>query len=252
MLNYLIKVLSVLMVTSSALFVLSCTQSEVAYEKMVKMINEKVGKHEVKIKEAEKLLTKMKEAQKKAKLADKMGQSTLSQNETKATEAAQVVQYLNEKLEKLKAMETKGAPYIMSTGEEITRSKLNELKNVLQTRLSVEVAKKRNADSALKFSKSNESSNQKIAQILQIKIIDLQGKIEVLKNNIDLLQQMESQARLKKEYDSSVATSILKDIDKAIVELETEIDVDFETIFNEEPVQPGGLKASDVDLLDSL
>ena len=216
------------------------------------MINNKVGKYEVKIKEAEKLLAKMREAQKKAKISAKMSNSTISQNEIKAKAAAEIVQDLNEKLEKLTAIETKGAPYVTSAGKELTRSKLNELKQLLKTRLSVELAKKKSADSALKISKTGENSNQNIDQILQVKIIEVQGKIEILRNNIDLLQQMENQAKLKQEYDSSLATSLLKDIDKAIVELETGIEVDFETIFNEEPVQPGGLKASDVNLLDSL
>jgi len=140
-----------------------------------------------------------------------------------------------------------------SKGEEIKLSKLNTLKATVRNRLTVAEAKKKNAAQALRIAKKSEMGNGKISDHLSNKIIEVQGKIEILRNNIDMLHQMEEQAKLKNEYDSTLATSLLRDIDKSIVELETGIDIDLETMFaEEETTQPGGLKSEDVDLLDSL
>ena len=237
----------------AALTMQACTQSSVAYEKVVKMINNKIGKYEIKIKEAEKLLVKMKEAQKKARISATLNHKNLSGYEQTVKETNAVFNDLSAKMKKLEALEAKGAPYMTSKGEEIKLSKLNTLKATVRNRLTVAEAKKKNAAQALRIAKKCEMGNGKISDHLSNKIIEVQGKIEILRNNIDMLHQMEEQAKLKNEYDSTLATSLLRDIDKSIVELETGIDIDLETMFaEEETTQPGGLKSEDVDLLDSL
>ena len=234
----------------------ACTQSEVVLDKVMNKINEKIGKHEIQLKKAEKMLKRLKEAQRKAKINSKLTSKDSVSYRSKVQEAQRAVDELGAQRDKLKALADKGAPYKTSKGQTISRSKLNTLTAKVNARFSIAQSKLRNAQKALKVSEKSSKGNAAVSDHLSVKIAQLDGKIMILKNNLSLLNDMREQRKLKSDYDGSETQDLLKNMDKAINELESTIDVDLDDVFEEqtstETTGNNGLSSDDVDLLDDL
>ena len=256
--NSELKLLKSIVVTCAALFLMpvACTQSEVVVDKVIAKINEQIGKYDVQLKAAEKMLVKLKDAQRKAKINSKLSAKSGESYQSDVTKAQGAVDTLQAQLDKLVALETKGAPYTTSKGKKISKSKLNTLKVTVQTKLSVASAKLTAANKALQVSEKSKEGNAVVSDQLSLKIAQLEGKIEILKNNINLLNDMEEQRKLKSEYDSELAQGLLKEMDKTIAELDTIIEVDIDEVFaaptNVDQSANNGLSNEDVDLIDEL
>ncbi len=234
----------------------ACTQSEVVVDKMVAKINEQIGKYDIQLKSAEKMLVKLKAAQRKAKINSKLSAKNGESYQEDVNKSDSAVKTLQGQLDKIEGMETKGAPYKTSKGKKITKSKLNMLKVKVKTKLSVATAKLKSANKALQVSQKSKDGNAAVSDQLGLKIAQLEGKIEILKNNIGLLNDMEEQRKLKSEYDGELAKGLLKEMDKTIAELDSIIDVDLDDVFNApSSVSDGannGLSNEDVNLIDEL
>ena len=229
-----------------------CTQAEVVADKVIKELNEKIGKHQVQLKDAEKLLVKLKEAKRKALINEKMSKKGISGHQDQVKEAQGKLAELKGQIDKITAIEAKGSPYVTSKGKEITRAKLNNLKTKVNLRLKVAQQKLKAAEQALRISTKSASGNQLLSERLELKIVDLQGKVEIIKNNIGLLEDMEEQRKLNNSYDTSIAQGLLKDMDKTISELDVTIDIDLETMFDDTKTNSSGLSDDDVNLIDEL
>ena len=234
----------------------ACTQSEVVLDKDVAQINEKIGKYEIQIKSAQKMLKKLKEAKRKALINSKLSSKNGAGYATNVAKAEASVRELEGKLGKLEALTNSGPPYKTSTGKTLTKSKVNTLTIKVKTRLNVAKAKLSSAQKVLAVSKKSSKGNAAISEQLGLKIAQLEGKIEILKNNVGLLRDMEDQRKLKNEYDNDLAQGLLKEMDKTISELDSIIEVDIEEVFDEQNKLGGeannGLSNDDVDLLDEL
>ncbi len=244
------------LLTAFSLANIACTQSEVVVDKVVAKINEQIGKYDIQLKSAEKMLVKLKEAQRKAKINSKLSAKNGDSYQSNVDKAQAAVTELEGKLAKIEAKESKGPPYTTASGKKISKSKLNTLKVKVNTKLSVAKAKLNASKKALLVSQKSAQGNAAISEQLDLKIAKLQGKIEILKNNIGLLNDMEEQRKLKSEYNSELAKGLLSEMDKTIAELDSIIDVDMDEVFNEpSPVDEGannGLSNDDVDLIDDL
>ena len=238
----------------AGLLTYSCTQAEVVADVVIKQINEKIGKHRVQLKEAEKLLVKLKAAKKKAKISGHMSKRGLDGYKKNVSDAQAKVDEMQGQLDKIKGIEDKGAPYMTSKGKELTKAKLNTLKMKVSSRLNVAKAKLKSAKQALRVTAKTSKTSGTLVDRLDVKIVDLQGKIEIIRNNIGLLEDMEEQRKLSKTYDSSAASGLLKEMDRTIGELDVTIDIDLETMFEEsgESDANNGLSDDDVNLIDEL
>ena len=243
----LVILLPLLFLTAQA-----CTQAEVVADKVIKELNEKIGKHQVQLKDAEKLLVKLKEAKRKALINEKMSKKGISGHQDHVKEAQGQVVELTKKMDKITEIETKGAPYKTSTGKELSRAKLETLKTKVNLRLKVAKQKLKSAEQALRISTKSASGNQLLSEKLELKIADLQGKVEIIKSNIGLLEDMEEQRKLNNSYDTSIAQGLLKDMDKTISELDVTIDIDLDNMFDDTKTNSSGLSDDDVNLIDEL
>ena len=245
-----------LLITTFSLANLACTQSEVVVDKVVAKINEQIGKYDIQLKSAEKMLVKLKEAKRKAKINAKLSSKNGESYQGNVDKSQAAVSELESKLAKIKAKEDKGPPYRTASGKKLTKSKLNTLKVKVSTKLSVAKAKLSASQKALQVSQKSAQGNTAIGEQLDLKIAKLQGKIEILKNNIGLLNDMEEQRKLKSEFDSELAKGLLSEMDKTIAELDSIIDVDMDEVFNEpssvDESGNNGLSNDDVDLIDDL
>ena len=119
--------------TLQTLFILSlligistaCTQSEVMLDKVVAQINEKIGKYDIQIKSAQKMLKKLKKAKRKALINSKLSSKNGAGYVTNVEKATASVKELQGKLSKLETLTTQGPPYKTSTGKTLTKSKVN-------------------------------------------------------------------------------------------------------------------------------
>lgn len=234
----------------------ACTQSEVVVDKVITKINEKIGKYEIQLKSAEKMLVKLQAAQRKARINSKLSSKNGEGYQTAVDQATNAVKELQGQLDKIETILAKGAPYKTSKGKSLTKSKLNTLKVKVKTKLSVATAKFKASEKALLVSVKSKEGNAAVSDQLSLKIAQLEGKIEILKNNIDLLNDMEEQRKLKSDYDSELAKGLLKEMDKTIGELDSIIEVDLEEVFDTSTkVDDGannGLSNDDVNLIDEL
>ena len=245
-----------LLLTCALSMATACTQSEVVLDKVMTKINEKIGKHEIQLKKAEKMLKRLQDAQRKAKINSRLTSKDSVSYQSKVQEAQQAVDGLSAQRDKLKVLEEKGAPYKTSKGKTISRSKLNTLKAKVKARLSIAQSQLRNAKKALRVSEKSSKGNEAVSDHLSVKIAELSGKIAILKQNLSLLNDMKEQRKLKSDYDGSETQDLLKNMDRAINELESTIDVDIDDVFEEqtstETSGNNGLSSDDVDLLDEL
>lgn len=234
----------------------ACTQSEVIADKLMKQLNEKIGKYDVRIKDAEKKLKQLKAAQRKAQINAKVTARTGTRYEDEVKQAKAQVKELSEKLAKVEAIKAKGAPYKTSKGRELTVTQVNTLKIKVQTRLKIAQSKLRNAERGLKVSKSSSAGNSSVSDHLALKIAELEGKIAILKDQLRTLNNIKAQRKLKSEYDDEGTMELLKSMDRDISELESTIDVDVEDAFRDatstEVTGNNGLSSSDVELIDEL
>ena len=234
----------------------ACNQAEVIADKVIAKINEKIGKHEIQLKEAEKQLKRLKEAQRKAKISARQSSKSIGTYETEVKRAQATVDELKDKRDKLKAIKAKGAPYKTSKGRELTKSDLLKLTAKVTSRLTVAESKLRTSQQALKVTQRSTQGNSSVSDQLATRIVELEGKIEILRNNLALLKQMEEQRKLKSDYDTKAAQGILSEMDRTISELDTTIEVDLEEVFDEQTSTADGnttgLSASDNDILDEL
>ena len=245
-----------LLLTCSLSMVTACTQSEVILDKFMTKVNEKIGKHEVQLKKAEKMLKRLRDAKRKAKINSRLTSKDSDSYKTKVQEAEQAVNELSAQRDKVKALADKGPPYKTSKGKTISRSKLNTIKAKVNAQFTIAQSKLKNAKKALKVSEKSSKGNEAVSDHLSVKIAELEGKIAILKNNLSLLNDMKEQRKLKNDYDSSETQDLLKNMDKAINELESTIDVDIDDVFDEQTSTKtsgnNGLSSDDVDLLDEL
>ena len=250
------RYLLTLLLTCSLGLMTACTQSEVVLDKVMTKINEKIGKHEIQLKKAEKMLKRLREAQRKAKINSKLTSKDSVSYKTKVQKAQEAVNELSAQRDKIQALADKGPPYKTSKGKTISRSKLNTLKAKVNSRFMIAQSNLKNAQKALKVSEKSSKGNAAVSDHLSVKIAELDGKIAILKNNLSLLNDMKEQRKLKSDYDSSETQDLLKNMDKAINELESTIDVDLDDVFEEqtstETSGNNGLSSDDVDLLDDL
>jgi hypothetical protein len=225
-------------------------------DKVVAQINEKIGKYDIQIKSAQKMLKKLKKAKRKALINSKLSSKNGAGYVTNVEKATASVKELQGKLSKLETLTTQGPPYKTSTGKTLTKSKVNTLTITVKTRLNVAKAKLISAKKMLAVSTKSSEGNAAISEQLGLKIAQLEGKIEILKNNVGLLKDMEDQRTLKNEYDNDLAQGLLKEMDKTISELDSIIEVDIDEVFNDQSALVGegnnGLSNDDVDLLDEL
>ena len=250
------KRLTLLVIMIFSLSYTACTQSEVVVDKVIAKINEQIGKYEVQLKSAEKMLIKLKKAQRKAKINSKMSAKNGDGYKSAVDQADSSVKELQSQFDKIEAILSKGSPYKTSKGKTLTKAKLNGLKIKVKTKLSVAAAKLRASQKALQVSVKSKEGNSAISDQLSLKIAQLEGKVEILKNNIDLLNDMEEQRKLKSDYDSELAKGLLKEMDKTIGELDSIIEVDLEEVYETSSTDingvNNGLSNDDVNLIDEL
>ena len=234
----------------------ACTQSEVLMDKITKQLNEKIGKHEIQIKKAEKMLTRLKEAQRKAKINTSLTAKNSVSYEKEVERAQAAFEELTEKQNKLKDMIAKGAPYKTNKGKELTDTEVKVLTVKVNTKLEIAKTNLKTAQRSLNISKKSNQGNGVVSDNLSIKIAQLEGKIAILKRNLDQLNDMKEQRKLKNDYEGTDTQELLGEMDKQISELESTIDVDLEEFFDDQAKvgadDKTGLSTSDEAILDDL
>jgi uncharacterized protein HemX len=94
-LNLKIKLL--ISALSAVLALGACSQAEVVADKVMAKINEKIGKHEVQLKEAEKQLKRLKEARRKAEISARQSTKSIESKQSDVTQAQAAVDELKSK-----------------------------------------------------------------------------------------------------------------------------------------------------------
>lgn len=244
-----------LMLSSLCFTFTACTQSEVLLDKITKQLNEKIGKHEIQIKKAEKMLKRLRDAQRKAKINTSLTAKN-SVSYVKEVERAQAaLDELTQKENKLKELIAKGAPY-KTKSKTLTESQVKVLKIKLSTKIEVAKTNLKTAKRSLNISKKSNQGNEVMSDNLSIKIATLEGKITILKRNLDQLNDMKEQRKLKNDYEGTDTQDLLGEMDKQISELESTIDVDLEEFIDEQTQvgEQGDSKLSTTDeaILDDL
>jgi chromosome segregation ATPase len=234
----------------------ACTQSEVLLDKITKQLNEKIGKHEIQIKKAEKMLTRLRDAQRKAKINTSLTAKNSVSFEKEVERAQAAFDELTEKQNRLKDMIAKGAPYKMKIGKDLSETQVKVLTVKVNTKLEIAKTNLKTAKRSLLISKKSNQGNEAANDSLSIKIAQLEGKISILKRNLDQLNDMKEQRKLKSDYEGTDTQDLLREMDKQIDSLESTIDVDLDE-FLEDQAKIGsneatGLSTSDEAVLDDL
>ena len=234
----------------------ACTQSEVLLDKITKQLNEKIGKHEIQIKKAEKMLKRLRDAQRKAKINTSLTAKNNVSYEKEVERAQAALDGLTAKQAKLKDLIAQGLPFKTSKGKELSSAEIKVLGIKVKTKIEVAKANLKTAKRSLNISKKSNQGNSVVSDNLSIKIAQLEGKISILKRNLDQLNDMKEQRKLKNDYEGTDTQDLLKEMDKQISELESTIDVDLDEFFDDQAKVGSddgtGLSLSDEAILDDL
>jgi chromosome segregation ATPase len=211
----------------------SCTQSEVAYEKLIDKLNGAIGEYDIKLKDYEKAISAMQLKYEEAIYAKHQGKANAAKWQSKLDKEKRELDELKSKEANIVLLVEKGAPYLVDSGKEYTMPELASLLSKLKSKIGLQHARIESYSSLMENWLNLSESSEDLQERLKTNIVEAKSRLSILIEKIDMLSITKGQVGSAKTITEEMALngdSVLNDIASTDMSFSAKLDANNEML----------------------